>query len=454
MNTVPVHKDLKDFSLFFTRAGFSVYLVGGAVRDVFLGKKATDWDVATNAQPREVEQLFHRIIPTGIEHGTVTIPFRGHLIECTTFRTEQGYSDGRHPDRVSYAATIEEDLSRRDFTMNAIAVSLPDGAIVDPFEGRADIRKKRIRTVGNPGERFSEDGLRTLRAVRFSTMPGFSIEPETFDAIRPALPVTARVAIERVRDELYKMILGEDPLTGLRYLESSGLLELFIPELSQCRGVEQKGRHRYDVLDHLYHSCAAAPCDDAVVRLAALFHDIGKCRTRNTDKNGTYTFYHHESEGAAMTKTIMERLKFPNKTITDTVHLIRLHMFHYEPVWTDAAVRRFMVSAGIEHLDRLFQLRRADSLAITGTRESHRDLAELRSRIDAILAEKHVLSLRDLAINGNDLKEAGIRNGPAIGTILQELLETVLDDPGLNSRDTLLDIALAFCRERNICTNG
>lgn len=450
MNTVPVHKDLKDFSHFFTRAGFSVYLVGGAVRDIFLGKKATDWDVATNARPEDVQHLFHRVIPTGIDHGTVTIPFRGHMIECTTFRTERGYSDGRHPDEIAYAATIEEDLSRRDFTMNAIAVSLPDGVIADPFDGRKDISRKCIRTVGNPSERFSEDGLRTLRAVRFSALTGFTIEQKTFEAIAPAIPVTARVAIERIRDELFKLITGEEPLVAFRYLESSGLLKEFLPELAECRGIEQKGRHRHDVLDHLYHACAAAPREEAVVRLAALLHDVGKPRTRDTDDNGSFTFYRHESVSAQMAETIMKRLKFPNGTIADTVHLIRLHMFHYEPVWTDAAVRRFVVSAGLEHLDRLFLLRRADTAAISGAVGPLPDLVELRGRINAILAEKQALTLRDLAVNGNDLIKEGIRNGPSIGIVLHELHESVLDDPSLNNRETLLEIARAFCRERAI----
>lgn len=450
MNTVPVHKDLKEFSRFFIRGGFTVYLVGGAVRDIFLGKKPTDWDVATNARPQDVQQLFHRVIPTGIEHGTVTIPFRGHMIECTTFRTEQGYSDGRHPDEIAYAATIGEDLSRRDFTMNAIAVSLPDGHIVDPFDGRGDIARKCIRTVGNPAERFSEDGLRTLRAVRFSALPGFAIEQKTFEAIAPAIPVTAQVAIERVRDELYKLITGQEPLGAFSYLEKSGLLLEFLPELSECRGIEQKGRHRHDVLDHLYHACAAVPREEPVVRLAALFHDVGKCRTRNTDEHGNYTFYRHESVSAQLSEAIMKRLKFPNKTITDTVHLIRLHMFHYEPAWTDAAVRRFLVSVGTEHLERLFLLRRADTAAISGIVEPLPYLVELRSRINSILSEKQALTLRDLAVNGNDLKKAGIRNGPSIGIVLHELHETVLDDPSLNTRETLLEIARAFCRERAI----
>ncbi len=278
------------------------------------------------------------------------------------------------------------------------------------------------------------------------------MEKKTFDAIEPALPVTARVAIERVREELVKLITGMEPLTGLRYLESSGLLQLFLPELAECRGIEQKGRHRFDVLDHLFHACTASPREDLVVRLAALFHDVGKPRTRKTDEHGNFTFYHHEAVSANMTRIILERLRFPNRTVTEVCHLIRMHMFHYEPVWSDAAVRRFLVSAGLENLDRLFTLRRADTAAISGHTGPLPDLVELKSRIDTILAQKQGLTLRDLAVNGNDLKNAGIRNGPTIGIVLHELHEAVLDDPELNKKEKLLEIARAFCRERNIAT--
>lgn len=452
MNTVPVPQHLQELSRTFTQNGFSVYLVGGAIRDIFLHKNPTDWDVATNATPQQVSNLFRRVIPTGIDHGTVTIPFQGLMIECTTFRTEQGYSDGRHPDEIHYAATIEEDLSRRDFTMNAIAVSLPDGKIIDPFGGRIDIKKRVIRTVGSPTERFSEDGLRPLRAVRFSTLPGFTIDSETFAAIKPVLSVTAKVAIERVRDELIKLIMSEEPQTGLEYLEKSGLLELFLPELARCRGVEQKGRHKFDVLDHLYRSCAASPQSEPEVRIAALFHDIGKPLVRAVDEGGNYTFYHHETVSAKMTKELLERLRLPKRTIEAVTHLVRMHMFHYESVWTDAAVRRFIVSTGVEYIDRLFLLRRADSAAITGTNALLPDLVEFQTRIDAIIAQDHVFSLKDLAVTGNDLKKAGILHGPSIGTVLQELHQTVLEDPSLNTKDRLIEIATAFCSERNIIT--
>lgn len=210
-----------------------------------LGKRADDWDVATNARPEEVISLFPRVIPTGIQHGTVTIPFRGAMIECTTFRAESEYSDGRRPDSIHYAATIEEDLSRRDFTMNAIAVSLPSGEVIDPFDGRGDIARRLIKTVGDPAERFAEDGLRTLRAVRFSAMEGFNLEEATLKAIPGAMAIAARVAQERVRDELIKLLSLQERSKAFLIMEACGLMNLILPELKACRGIEQGGRHRH-----------------------------------------------------------------------------------------------------------------------------------------------------------------------------------------------------------------
>lgn len=448
MDRIPVPPILADLSRIFTAGGFRLYLVGGAVRDLFLGKKAEDWDVATNATPEEVTRLFKRVIPTGIDHGTVTIPFHDHMIECTTFRTEQGYSDGRHPDSIAYASTIEEDLSRRDFTMNAIAVSLPEGTVIDPFLGRTDIHVKTIRTVGNPDERFAEDGLRPLRAVRFSAQLGFTIDQETLDAIPQALPVTALVARERIRDELVKMLSAPAPSTGLRFMESTGLLALVLPELAACRGVEQKGLHAFDVLDHLYHTCDACPSGNSVLRLAGLFHDIGKPAVRATDANGFYTFYNHESESAKIAESIMHRLHFPLKTTKSVCHLVRQHMFHYEPNWTDAAVRRFIVRAGEDAIGDLFSLRRADSFGITGIRTEPAHLAEFSERIKAVISQAHAFSLKDLAINGHDLAGAGIPAGPMTGQILTELFDAVLEDPDLNTKERLGEIAEAIYRKK------
>lgn len=448
MDRVPVPAILADLSRIFSADGFRLYLVGGAVRDMFLGKKAEDWDVATDATPEEVARLFRRIIPTGIDHGTVTIPFRNHMIECTTFRTEQGYTDGRHPDSIAYTATIEEDLSRRDFTMNAIAVSLPDGTIIDPFLGRNDIRAKTIRTVGFPGERFAEDGLRPLRAVRFSAQLEFTIDPLTLAAIFPALPITALVAKERIRDELVKMLTSALPSTGLRFMESTGLLKLILPELAACRGVEQKGLHAFDVLDHLLHACDACPAGNTVLRIAGLFHDIGKPAVRSTDENGFYTFYNHDAESARIAEKIMERLRFPLKTTKAVSHLVKQHMFHYEPTWTDAAVRRFIVRSGKESVQDLFELRRADCYGITGIRTEPPFLGEFGERIQAIIEKECAFSLKDLAINGHDLAKQGIPPGPLTGLILGELFETVLDDPSLNTADRLKEIADSLYREK------
>ncbi len=450
MDRVPVPRDLKDFSRIFSDAGHRVYLVGGAVRDRFLGKKAEDWDVATDALPEQVMAIFPRVIPTGIEHGTVTIPFRGHAIECTTFRAESEYTDGRRPDSVRYDVTIEEDLSRRDFTMNAIAVSLPDGAVVDPFGGRDDVSRRIIRAVGDPSARFAEDGLRPLRAVRFSALSGFGIDEATLNAIPASLGVTAKVAPERVRDELLKLLSAPDPLTAFGYMETTGLMELILPELSACRGVEQKGRHRHDVLDHILLTCSACPREVPEISLAGLFHDVGKPSVRAFDANGAVTFHGHETASARIARSVMTRLKFPNRTIARVCHLVEQHMFHYESSWTDAAIRRFVVRVGTDELEPLFALRAADSFAISGVRGEPPEIDELRNRIAGILAAKHAFSLRDLAVNGSDLGEAGIPPGPITGMVLRELLSAVLDDPELNEKSRLLEIARAFVRERRL----
>lgn len=450
MDRVPVPRDLKDFSRFFSDAGHRVYLVGGAVRDHYLGKRAGDWDVATDARPERVMELFSRVIPTGIEHGTVTIPFRGKAIECTTFRAESDYTDGRRPDSVRYEATIEEDLSRRDFTMNAIAVSLPDGAVVDPYDGRRDVSRRVIRAVGDPLTRFAEDGLRPLRAIRFSALAGFTIDPETLSAIHPSLPVTAKVASERVRDELLKLLAAPEPLTAFHYMERTGLMSLILPELSGCRGIEQKGRHRHDVLDHLLLACSASPREVPELSLAALFHDIGKPAVRATDESGEITFHGHEIASANIARSIMTRLKFPNRTIARVVHLVEQHMFHYESSWTDAAVRRFIARVGTDEIEPLFALRAADSFAISGVRGEPPEIDELRGRVKGILEAKQAFSLRDLAVSGTDLLEAGIPRGPVTGIVLRELLSAVMDDPGMNDKTRLLDIARALVRERGL----
>ncbi|MCK9169208.1 MAG: HD domain-containing protein [Treponema sp.] len=446
---------LKKMHEILASGGFKSYLVGGAVRDMIMGKKPHDYDVATDASPRNVMKLFSRVIPTGIEHGTVTVLLMGYSIEITTFRTESGYSDGRHPDSIKYAATIEEDLSRRDFTMNAIAVDLAEGSIIDPFSGRSDIKAKLIRTVGNAHDRFCEDGLRPVRALRFAAQLDFSIEKDTYLNIfeQETLSVVSKISIERFRDEFTKILASKKPSIGLKLMEETGIMNLFISELIPCRGCAQKdirGFHEFDVLDHLFYACDGASPDNLIVRLAALFHDIGKPavkKVEQTDAGNVNTFYNHEQRGAVITKTVLTRLRYPTKIVNDVTRLVKEHMFHYEHTWSDAAVRRFIVRVGIEYLDDLFDLRLADIFGMhrvpvrVHDSEAGMNLIELKDRITKVVAEKSVMSLRNLAINGKDLIAAGIPPGKELGRILTELFSTVLDDPSQNTRETLLIIA-------------
>jgi putative nucleotidyltransferase with HDIG domain len=444
---------LKEFSSIFNRSGKEVCLVGGAVRDILLGKKASDWDAATNASPEEVISFFKYVIPTGIKHGTVTVLYKGHSIEVTTYRTESDYSDGRHPDKVEYARTIEEDLSRRDFTMNAIAVKLPDGNIIDPFNGQIDIKKKIIRCVGNPNERFNEDGLRPIRAVRFASQLQFEIDESTLNAISGALEKTAKVAPERIQQELSKILMSDKPSIAFRLMEQTGLLKLILPELFSCRGVEQKGYHKFDVLDHSLLACDAASSiaeNSLIVRLSALFHDVGKPVTRRMGESGVWTFYNHEKESSKITRTILSRLRYPNNVIDGVCHLIEQHMFHYTEDWSDAAVRRFIIRAGENNITDLFALRRADAFRHEAKPMDPRSLLPFQNRLEKILSQTKVQSLKDLTVTGKDLMEIGIPAGKQLGIILNELLEAVIDDPELNTKEKLLEIAGKIQNQRAI----
>ena len=445
MIKIPIPPVLQKMQNIFSSEGFEAYLVGGAVRDFIMSKKAADFDVATNATPQQVLNLFHHVIPTGIEHGTVTVILMNTTIEVTTYRTENAYTDGRHPDKVAYAATIEEDLSRRDFTMNAIAADLKTGSLIDPFNGQKDIKDKIIRTVGNPKERFSEDGLRPVRAIRFASQLNFDIEIKTFEAISISLETVKKVAIERFQEEFKKIMKSPLPSKGLFLLEKTGLMEIFLPELLFCRGCLQKGFHSYDVLDHLYYTADGAPSDNLDVRLAALFHDIGKPAVCAQKPSGEYTFYQHEKKSAEICETIMNRLRFPKSTVTTVSHLVRQHMFFYEDNWTDAAVRRFLVRIGYREnpavLDNLFLLRRADIYGMRRLLPPPELLIPFQNRIGKILLSQNALSVKDLAVNGQILIENGIPSGKHMGIILKELLETVLEDPSANTKEKLILIA-------------
>ena len=464
---IPLPQKLIKFGKVFTDAGFEAYLVGGAVRDYFMKKDAHDWDVATNATPEQVMKLFKFVVPTGIAHGTVTVHFEKTEIEVTTFRTESDYSDGRHPDKVVYAATIQEDLSRRDFTMNAIAVNLANGKIVDPFEGQKDIKKKLIKTVGNPHKRFMEDGLRPIRALRFASKLNFSIEKYTYleifkDDIKNKIK---SISIERFRDEFEKVLCSPKPSVGLKLMEETGVLSMFIPEFDCCRNCVQsdyRAFHKFDVLDHLFYSCDGAPKEKLNIRLAALFHDIGKPAAKkmvieevldgekkdgSTKQVETVTFYCHESYSEKITREIMIRLKFSNEMINNVCHLVKEHMFHYESSWTDAAVRRFIVRVGKDCIDDLYDVRLSDMYGMWNEpvdirySESVKLLIELKDRIAAQLEKQNALSLKDLAVNGKDLMAEGIPAGKQLGLILNHLLDCVLEDPALNNKRELLNIA-------------
>jgi tRNA nucleotidyltransferase (CCA-adding enzyme) len=440
MRSIHPPKELFDFAREFEKAGKKCYLVGGAVRDCLLGREASDFDVATDARPEEVLRLFRRVIPTGIKHGTVTVLWRGLEIEATTFRTESDYADGRHPDKVEFAATIEEDLSRRDFTINAMAFDLALKSLVDPLGGQEDLRRRLVRAVGDPLERFREDGLRPLRALRFAAQLGFEVDAATLAAIAPSIGRFRLVSVERVRVELQKILLSASPGRGLRLLEETGLLKEISPALASCRGVEQRGMHVFDVLDHLYASVEASP-PELELRLASLFHDVGKPEAKVEEPGKEPSFHRHEEYSARITEAELKRLRFPNAVVDGVVHLIRCHMFSYDESWSDAAVRRFIARVGIEHIDSLFALRIADGTGIIGRPVDPRSLTPLRNRIDAVIAAKEAFGLADLAVKGGDLASIGVPSGRAMGAILKELLETVMDDPELNERERLLEIA-------------
>ena len=462
MNCIKIHSDLRKVGKIFSEHGFKAYLVGGAVRDAIMKKEESDWDLATDATPEQVKAIFRRVIPTGIAHGTVTIHIFGREIETTTFRTESDYSDGRHPDKVEYAATIEEDLSRRDFTMNAIAASLENGELIDPFGGIADIEQKTIRTVGSALERFAEDGLRPVRAIRFAGQLGFSIEASTMQAIGmpEILKKTKGISVERFRDEFCKMLKTQKPSVCLKLMEDTGIMEMFIPQFKICRGCIQndgRGFHEFDVADHIFYACDGAPSDNLIVRLAAFFHDIGKPECRTTEKiadGSTLIHFHgHETESAKKAREVMRHLKFSNEEIERTTHLVKEHMFYYQSCWSDAAVRRFIIRVGIENFEDLVQLRLADiygmhRVPLQEGSPSYLGLVELKGRINKIMEEKQALGLKDLAVNGGDLIKEGIPAGKKMGAILNELFEAVTESPAMNNRETLLEVARNIYREK------
>ena len=436
-----VSRVIKDFAGFFKKAGFQCFLVGGAVRDMVTGIEVTDYDFATDARPEEVMQLFRAVIPTGIKHGTVTVLYRGYKFEVTTFRTEGKYSDLRHPDSVEFTPSIFEDLKRRDFTINSLAYDPIKDKLLDPHSGREDLNKKLIRAIGDPDKRFSEDALRILRACRFAAQLNFTIEEKTLRGMVGNCFKLKEISAERISEEFQKLILTKKPSIGFYYMDRAGITSLILPELEACKGVEQKGFHRFDVYEHSILSCEGAK-NDLVIRLAALFHDIGKPVSLSYLPVGEPVFYRHEEISERLTRKILGRLKFPKKIEKEVCHLIRHHMFNYNEEWKDSAVRRFIARVGKENIENLFHLRYADQYGITGKRFRCSRLEAFKEHIIKVLNQENAFTIKDLDVNGNDLAiQAGVPRGKEMGTVLNYLLETVLDDPGLNKKEKLIEIA-------------
>jgi putative nucleotidyltransferase with HDIG domain len=438
-------------------AGHSAYLVGGSLRDLLAGREPADWDVATSARPAEVRRLFSRVLATGERHGTMTVLAGDEAsdaaaggpaaFEVTTLRADGAYSDCRRPDTVEFTDSIERDLARRDFTINALALDLATGVLIDPAGGARDIGAGIVRAVGDPAARFAEDALRLLRAARFAGQLGYAIEPATRAAMGTHAALITHVATERIAKELRLLLLGDRPSRGLMALSGSGLLTHLVPELMAGEGVTQNRFHRYDVLTHTFFTVDRAPVRPAL-RLAALLHDVAKPRTRAL-REGEATFYDHDKIGAEMADDILRRLRFPTNERVAAVHLVRHHLFLYTEEWSDAAVRRFIRRVGVEAIPDLFSLRVADSEASGRLVGAPAGLAALAARVAAMLESRDVELPPRLAITGAEVMAAlGIGPGPAVGKWLAVLGEAVIDEPRLNTREQLLARLLEAARGR------
>jgi tRNA nucleotidyltransferase (CCA-adding enzyme) len=431
------------------RAGQAAYVVGGCLRDTLLGREPADWDLATDAPPERVMGLFHRAIYEN-RFGTVVVRKSGVQYEITAFRRDATYSDFRHPDAVQFGESIEEDLARRDFTVNAMAWGAPAGAepgFVDPHGGRDDLDRRVLKAVGDPDRRFGEDALRMLRAVRLAARLEFSIEPETLAAIGRNAGLASHLSGERVCSELLKLLSARRPSIGLELMADAGLLEVVAPDLARERGLPQNKITGEDLWDHTMRTVDAAP-NREVVRVAALLHDVGKPDTLDTGP-----FHGHESVGAAMARGYLASLHAPRALQERVAHLVRHHMFGYEPGWGDAAVRRFIRNVGPGSIEDLLALRAADNVG-SGLPADAGRLAELSARIDAELAANVVLGRGELAIDGTDLMvELGVPQGPGLGELLERLTERVVAEPALNDRAILLDLARQAILDRELEQN-
>ena len=419
-------------------AGYEAYVVGGCVRDSILGRKPDDWDITTSAKPEQVKELFHRTVDTGLQHGTVTVLMEKEGYEVTTYRVDGEYEDGRHPKEVTFTASLEEDLKRRDFTINAMAYN-PSGGLVDLFGGLEDIDRKIIRCVGDPLERFTEDALRIMRAVRFSAQLGFSIEEETRKALKVLAPNLKHVSAERIQVELVKLLMSPHP-DYLRTAYEAGITAEFLPEFDACMETSQNTPHHcYTVGEHILHSLCHVRAD-RVLRITMLLHDIGKPVVRKTDENGRDHFKTHGNAGEKMVGQILRRLKFDNDTIRKVTRLVKWH--DDRPEGTLKSVRRAVNRIGEDLFPLYLEVQQADMLAqsLYRRREKQARLDSVRDAYRQIIEEKQCVSLKTLAVTGRDLIENGYRPGREIGEKLEKLLNLVLEDPEKNQKEILLEI--------------
>ncbi len=420
-------------------AGYEAYAVGGCVRDSLLGRVPEDWDITTSASPLQIKSLFGRTVDTGIKHGTVTVMMGREGFEVTTYRIDGEYEDSRHPKGVTFTPELEEDLKRRDFTINAMAYNDRKG-LVDIFGGIADMGKKIVRCVGSPRERFGEDALRMMRAVRFCAQLGYVMEDETKTAIMEMAENLKNISSERIQSELVKLLVS--PYPGcLRICYETGITGMILPEFDKCMATVQNNPHHcYTVGEHILHAIKEVE-GDKILRLTMLFHDIGKPETKFTDEKGIDHFHGHAALSGKITKQALQRLKFDN----DTLHKVsRLVLYHDYPMGLSAAsIRRAINKIGEDVFPYLFEIKRADIAAQSGyyRAEKIRQLEEARSIYEMILENNHCISLHTLAVTGRDLIQAGMKPGKEIGEMLDSLLQIVLENPEKNTKEILMDYA-------------
>ena len=428
-------------------AGFEAYAVGGCVRDSILGRTPDDWDITTSAKPEQIKQIFKRTVDTGIQHGTVTVLLDKEGFEVTTYRVDGEYEDSRHPKEVLFTASLEEDLKRRDFTINAMAYNETDG-LVDIFGGIADLQKGIIRCVGNPTERFMEDALRIMRAIRFSAQLGYEIEDNTKQAIKELAPTLSRISAERIQVELVKLMVSPHP-DYLRIAYDTGVTGVVLPEWDKAMETPQNHPHHcYSVGEHILHSLDKVPADK-VLRLAMLLHDIAKPETLEIDDKGVTHFYGHAVVGEEMARTILRRLRMDNDTISKVCRLVRFHDYGNGVEPDGRIVRRAVNKVGEDLFPALLLVRKADILAQSNYKREEKlnTLAAWENCFKAVREAGQCVSLKTLAVNGRDLIEAGLAPGKELGNILESLLKEVLEEPEKNNKEYLLEKALKTAKE-------